>query len=87
MSEENLKFVIECEMKARWVPYFLSALKYMQKLGSWGSSRYVIFYADGDGDFRPRFKWNSNLPDIEMSCEEIGQIIKISEGDRIFDAG
>ena len=29
-----------------------------QQLGSWGSSRWTAFYADGDGDFRPKITIN-----------------------------
>lgn len=27
-------------------------------LGNWGASRYTTFFADGDGDFRPKIKVN-----------------------------
>jgi hypothetical protein len=29
-----------------------------QQLGSWGSSRWTAFFADGDGDFRPKITIN-----------------------------
>jgi hypothetical protein len=35
-----------------------SALAIMQHLGNIGSSRWVCFYADGDGNFRPKIKVN-----------------------------
>lgn len=47
-------------MNARWARQFLGMLKTMQQLGSQGSSREVILYADGDGDFRPKFEWDEN---------------------------
>lgn len=56
MAENTTKFRIECEMKDRWIPHFLAMLKYMEYLGNIGSSREVTLYADGDGDFRPKFK-------------------------------
>lgn len=31
-------------------------------LGSWGSSRWTAFFADGDGDFRPKITINSEEP-------------------------
>jgi len=55
-KHENVEFTIKCEMKKRWAKQFLSMLKYMQQLGSMGSSREITFYADGDGDFRPQFE-------------------------------
>ena len=29
-----------------------------QQLGNWGSSRWTAFFADGDGDFRPKITIN-----------------------------
>lgn len=75
-----MKFTIEAEMKDRWVPHFLSMLKYMQQLGGLGSSRTVAIYADGDGDFRPKFKWDDAL-------SSDAKPIKDDKGDRIYDAG
>jgi len=67
-------------MKARWVPHFLAMLKYMQFLGNIGSSRKVSLYADGDGDFRPKFKWS---PALDCSKKPVQDI----NGDRLYDAG
>ena len=75
-----MKFTIEVEMKDRWVPHFLSMLRYMQTLGGMGASRKVSFYADGDGDFRPKFKWSPALKDNVEPREDKG-------GDRFYDAG
>jgi hypothetical protein len=76
-----MKFKIECEMEDRWVPYFLAMLKYMQFLGNVGRSRAVSFYADGDGDFRPKFLWDSSLPD------KAEPIIGKETGNHKYDAG
>ena len=73
------KFTIEVEMKERWVPHFMSMLKYMEQLGTIGSSRNVTLFSDGDGDFRPKFK-----ADIEF---EIKEPVKDIDGSRIYDAG
>ena len=67
-------------MKARWVPHFLAMLKYMQFLGNVGASRKVALYADGDGDFRPKFKWSSALRSDAKPTND-------RDGDRLFDAG
>ena len=73
------KFSVTCEMPIRWVPQFLSMLAEMQTLGSVGSSRVVSIFADGDGDFRPKFTHHVKF-DIVTA--------KIGEGDsRQFDAG
>lgn len=67
-------------MRTRWIPHFLAMLKYMQQLGSLGSSREVTFYADGDGDFRPKFEW-----DKELSSD--AKPVRNNSGDAMFDAG
>lgn len=69
------KFTIEVEMSERWIPHFLAMLKYMQYLGNIGSSRSVAIFADGDGDFRPKFKWDENLPsDAEPVSKKDGNV-------------
>lgn len=52
------KFTVDVEMEERWVPHFISMLNRMERLGNMGSSRTVGMFADGDGDFRPKFKFN-----------------------------
>jgi hypothetical protein len=74
------QFIIKVIMRDRWIPHFLSMLKYMQKLGCYGSSRKVTFYADGDGDFRPKFKWDKNLSSDAKPVND-------RNGDRFYDAG
>lgn len=56
-----MKFIIECEMKDRWAPYFVSMLKRMEKNGQQGHSECVAFLSDGDGDFRPIFNIKSEI--------------------------
>ena len=76
-----MKFTIEVDMPDRWVPQFLGMLKYMQVLGALGGSREIKFYSDGDGDFRPTFEWDEELPiNIEGASDD-------GNGNRFFDAG
>ena len=53
------KFTIECEVPERWVNDFCSFLEHLEHCGSVGHSALVGFYADGDGDFRPKFRINT----------------------------
>jgi hypothetical protein len=80
MNNDVTEFTVKCSMKTRWVPHFLGMLKYMQQLGGLGSSRKVALYADGDGDFRPKFEWDASLPEVAKPVEDNG-------GDRFYDAG
>jgi len=54
-------------------------LKYMEQLGGMGCSREVSFYADGDGDFRPQFKFDIDYEEVKL-VKDIG-------GNRLYDAG
>lgn len=51
-------FNIQVTMEERWIDYFCSFLSYMQACGNWGHSAELSFYADGDGDFRPKFEFD-----------------------------
>lgn len=58
-------FNIEVTMKDRWVPYFISFLKQMENDGSVGHSEEIAFFADGDGDFHPKFKFSIKSKDVK----------------------
>jgi hypothetical protein len=73
------KFTITVEMPERWIPHFMSMLKYIQFLGNVGGSRMVSFYADGDGDFRPKFETDIGFEKVEPASD--------NSGDRMYDAG
>lgn len=80
MSKEKVKFTVECEMEGRWVPHFLAMLKTMQSLGNVGSSRLVGLFADGDGDFHPKFSWDESLNSEAAPVEK-------SDAGIMYDAG
>lgn len=63
MSADIVEFNVKCTMRADWAATFISMLKRMQYLGAIGSSRYMAFYADGDGTFRPKFDFDVDVPD------------------------
>ena len=66
-DREEITFNVECTMNKRWARQFIGMLKRMQELGGVGSSREVKFFADGDGDFRPTFKIESDSTAFEVS--------------------
>ena len=57
----NKTFNIEVTMDERWIDDFCSMLKWMESCGNLGHSSIVGFYSDGDGDFRPKFKINTEF--------------------------
>jgi hypothetical protein len=73
------EFTIKVKMRERWVPHFMSMLKYIEWLGSVGASRTVSIYADGDGDFQAAF-------DADIEFETVEPIVDVG-GDRKYDAG
>ncbi len=59
------KFTIEVEMEERWIDYFMSMLNEMECLGKIGSSNTVSIFADGDGDFQPKFESDVEWEKVE----------------------
>ena len=55
-DSEEVDFVIKCRMKRRWARPFLCMLEYMECCGDIGHSSMVGLFADGDGDFHPKFE-------------------------------
>ena len=90
MDGKTMEFNIKVKMKDRWVPHFLNMLKYMESLGNAGSSRTVTFYADGDGDFRPKFKWDDRYESMRTDAKDRGEFGALTDdgaGNLLFDAG
>lgn len=75
-------FTIEATMEERWIPHFLSMLNAMQENGAIGHSGVVGMYADGDGDFRPKFRADMHYGNVEPSVRNDYKIV-----DAIYDAG
>ncbi len=76
----NKTFNIEVTMSERWIDNFCSMLKYMERCGNIGHSALVGFYSDGDGDFRPKFKIDTEFNNVDgLKKEKIPSVI--------YDAG
>lgn len=67
----NKSFTINVEMEERWVDDFCSMLKEMERLGDIGSSKFLAFYSDGDGDFRPKFNFDTNCNKTQSDLKRI----------------
>ena len=77
-------FTIHCRMKERWIASFIKMLDSMSYCGSIGHSEFVGLYADGDGDFQPKFTYDKVL----ASIGDEPKIIKNPSGQMtMFDAG
>ena len=85
-DSDRITFSIECTMNVRWTKQFLGMLKQMEYLGSVGSSRNVTIFADGDGDYRPKFKLTMDEAiSREMNVAE--PLHTDTRGYTFFDAG
>lgn len=65
-----MRLSIEAEIDNRWVETFLSFLKRLEYNGDIGHSSLIGFYADGDGDFRPKFRVMNFLKDGEITTKD-----------------
>lgn len=86
----NRTFTIEVTMNERWVNDFCSMLHWMQSCGNLGHSSIVGFYSDGDGDFRPTFKFNTDwekTKGIWRVDKETQLETQLPELEVLFDAG
>lgn len=69
-SEDGINdtdFTIKCSMKDRYVPCFIAFLKRIEEDGEIGESELIGFYAEGDGDFRPKFEFDSSEVNDDIS--------------------
>ena len=65
---------ITYRMKRRWLPHFIAMLKTMQSFGNAGHSGHVAFYADGDGDFHPKFHFYVGTTPVEELSEPLDEV-------------
>ena len=84
---KNVTFKIEVTMNERWVDDFCSMLHYMESCGNMGHSSMVGFYADGDGDFRPKFKIERDYNEKKGFLEKDMKEREMTEIEVFFDAG
>lgn len=82
--ELNIKATID----ERWVNDFCSMLKWMQSCGELGHSSLVGFYADGDGDFRPKFEIDREFEKVKgFWRDDYKDSERFPKPEVIFDAG
>ena len=95
---QKTKLTVEFDVTEAQALSLMAMFRYCNQLAGVGSSRYVAFYADGDGDFRPKCKWstpeNIELTDeiykysflkIHEDPQKNKAELKLSYGDAMFD--
>jgi hypothetical protein len=69
MSNERLEMTIKLQVTEAQALAVQAMLECWNSLGSMGSSRYVAFYVDGDGNFKPKATWEYSEPITELTDE------------------
>lgn len=81
----NVELNIKAIFDERWLNDFCSMLKWMESCGNIGHSSIVAFYADGDGDFRPKFEFDKDFIKTNGYWAKNGK--KLPNIEVIYDAG
>lgn len=83
IERQDVTFNVKVTMPGRWVDDFCSFLRTLQAYGIVGHSGLVGFFADGDGDFRPKFEIDrEHNPKAGVPGKDISKKPEI-----MFDAG
>jgi hypothetical protein len=87
-----MKMTIEMDVNREQAITLREMFKYWNRLAGIGSSRYVAFFVDGDGNFHPDIKmeFSEELPKLEEKYLESAikknpHGYKVYEGDRFYD--
>ena len=86
-----MKMKIEMDVTVPQAVTLREMFNYWNRLAGIGSSRYVAFYVDGDGNFHPHvtMSFSEELP--ELTKDELGHAVveprayDVREGDRFYD--
>jgi hypothetical protein len=82
-AAEKVTFNVKCTMPKVWAIHFQSFLKEMENYGKLGHSGQISFFSDGDGNFRPNFKFSTEYGHIDgLPPRRIN-----SKAETMFDAG
>lgn len=83
---KRITMTIEMDVSVAQALTLQAMFDYWNALASMGSSRFVAFYCDGDGDFRPKCRTSFSAPIPELTAE-LRQIAVVDEnnGNRKYD--
>jgi hypothetical protein len=86
MKNERLKMTVEMEVTEPQALALQAMFEYWDRLASIGSSRFVAFMVDGDGNFKPRCKVSFSEPIRELTTEmRAAAVVDEKYGDRKYD--
>jgi hypothetical protein len=86
MMSERIQMTVNMEVTIPQALALQAMFKYWNRLASIGSSRYVSFLVDGDGNFHPKceFSFSDPIPELTPDLEALA-VVSETNGDRIYD--
>jgi len=83
---DRIKMTVEMEVTEPQALALQAMFKYWDRLASIGSSRFVGFYVDGDGNFKPKTSISYSTPIRTLTPEmEEAAVVEDEGGDRKYD--
>ena len=84
---ERVKMTVTMEVTPAQGLALKAMFDHWNKLASWGSSRQIAFYVDGDGNFKPRAQvsFSEPLPDLTDEMRKRSVVQEYGEGNLLFD--
>lgn len=81
-----MKLTVEMQVTIPQALALTAMFKYWNTLSSWGASREVGFFVDGDGNFHPKCEVTTDKPIPELT-EEMRKAAVVKEWDdnRVYD--
>lgn len=84
----DVTFTITVTMPEDWADYFCSFLKRMETDGKRGHSETIGFYADGDGDFRPKFEIDHEYKHVNSRSSDYKKVnVMFTDVLDVYDRG
>lgn len=68
-KNERLEMIVQMQVTVPQALALQAMFKHWNSLASMGSSRMIGFYADGDGNFKPKCQWHYSAPVPELTPE------------------
>jgi hypothetical protein len=83
----RLKMTVQFDVTEAQALALQSMFNFWNQLASQGSSRYVAFYVDGDGNFKPNITCSTDVPiePLTPEIEDLAHVGQFSHGEWKFD--
>lgn len=84
---KRIKMTVEMDVTVPQALALEAMFKHWNRLSSWGSSRMIPFYVDGDGDFHPNAvcTYSETIPELTQELEQLAMVENDNNGQVSFD--